>query len=315
MPFIRNNLNFIIAQPVGWYIEGTEQADTLFGSSSADYMHGLGGNDTLFGGLGNDFLYGEAGNDVLDGEVGNDVLDGGIGNDTLRGGAGADTLIGGEGVDNVSYANASIGVTLNLATGGITNDAAGDTYSGIENVFGSNFGDIINGDQQNNIIHGNSGDDFLFGQAGNDGIFGDQGNDILRGGAGNDVLNGGRGNDRLTGDDAGFLGADTFIMNPNTGADIVTDFQHGLDRIDLRNYGITSLGSDGQLAIGTTSNITWTNGLDLNDRLVFNPFDSTLYLVTVAEDTVDIGNYVSSATAIVTLQGVTDLSGADLILT
>src|SRR5688572_16052542 len=49
-------------------------------------------------------------------------------------------------------------------------------------------------------------------------------------------------------------------------------------------------------------------------RLVFNPYDSTLYLVTVAEGSDGIDMYVSSAPAIVTLSGVTDLSGANLIL-
>lgn len=43
--------------------------------------------------------------------------------------------------------------------------------------------------------------------------------------------------------------------------------------------------------------MTWYGGsLDFNDRLVFNPYDSTLYRVTVAEDTYDDygGLYVSS---------------------
>jgi Ca2+-binding RTX toxin-like protein len=314
MPVIKNTFGINFYQPVGFYIEGTEQNDVLYGTSYADYMHGLGGNDQLFGGFGNDFLFGEAGHDTLEGGQGNDVLDGGEGNDTLRGGTGADTMIGGAGMDNVSYVNATKGVMLDLATGGITNDAAGDTYSGIENVFGSAYGDIINGDSQANVIHGNSGDDFLFGQAGHDKIFGDIGNDTMRGGAGNDLLNGGRGNDRLTGDDAGQFGFDTFVMNPGTGVDTVTDFQRGFDHIDLRAWG-ADLGADSQLAVGTTSNQTWLfGGLDYNEKFVFDPYDSTLYAVTVAWDDYDQDFYVASKTAVVTLQGVTDLSGDDLIL-
>jgi Ca2+-binding RTX toxin-like protein len=299
------------------YLEGTEQADVLQGTYHADEIHGRGGNDNIQSSAGDDKLFGEEGNDTLDGSYGNDVLDGGAGNDTLRGGEGADTLIGGEGMDNVSYVLATKGVMVDLATGGITNEAAGDTYSGIENLFGSSYGDILNGDNQANVIHGGSGDDFVFGQGGDDRLFGDLGDDVIRGGAGNDIINGGLGKDRLTGDDAGQFGQDTFVVRPGAGVDIVTDFQRGYDRIDLSAYGINHLGSDGYLAVGPTSNVTWYGGgLDLGDQLVFNRYDSTLYRVTVAEDTYDDygGLYVSSAHAIVTLQGVTDLSGDDLIL-
>ena len=316
MRALHSSYNFgIIYNPVGYYFEGTEQADTLYGTWYADYMHGLGGDDWLYGGWGNDFLYGEQGNDKLFGEGGNDTLDGGEGNDKLHGGAGADTLIGGAGIDAACYTNASTGVMLDLAHGGITNDAAGDTYSGIENVFGSAYGDIINGDQNANWLRGFHGDDYLFGQGGHDRLSGEDGYDTLRGGHGNDILDGGRGQDRLTGDDAGQFGYDTFVMRPADGADIVTDFQRGYDHIDLSAYGVTHLGRDGELAVGPTSNVTWLwGGLDYNEQFVFDPYDSTLYAVTVAWDDYDQDFYVSSATAIVTLQGVTNLSGDDLIL-
>jgi Ca2+-binding RTX toxin-like protein len=298
-------------------LEGTEQADVLQGTYHNDEIHGRGGNDNIESSAGDDKLFGEEGNDTLDGSYGNDVLDGGAGNDTLRGGEGADTLIGGEGMDNASYVLATKGVMVDLATGGITNEAAGDTYSGIENLFGSMYGDILNGDSQANVIHGGSGDDYVFGQGGDDRLFGDLGVDVIRGGAGNDIINGGLGNDRLTGDDAGQFGRDTFVIRPGNGVDTITDFQRGYDRLDISSYGINHLGADGYLAVGPTSTVTWYGGgLDLGDQLVFNRYDSTLYRVTVAEDTYDDygGLYVSSAHAIVRLEGVTDLSGADLIL-
>lgn len=299
---------------LSFYIEGTEQKDTLYGSYYIDEMHGLGGNDTLLASWGNDFLYGEEGNDTLDGGGGNDLLDGGAGNDTLRGGQGADTLIGGEGMDNASYVLATSGVIVDLATGGVTGDAAGDTYSGIENLFGTSYTDILNGDAQGNVIHGNSGDDYVFGQGGDDRLFGDGGIDTLRGGAGNDVLNGGLGNDRLTGDDAGFFGNDTFVMRPGNGVDTITDFQRGYDRIDLSAYGITNLGSDGVLPVGQTWGDTWYGGIDGGDKLVFDPYEHKLYEVTLAYDYDNYGWYVSSRSEIATLQGVDSLSAADLIL-
>lgn len=55
-------------------------------------------------------------------------------------------------------------------------------------------------------------------------------------------------------------------------------------------------------------------GLDYNEKFVFDPYDSTLYAVTVGWDDYDQDFYVASKTAIVTLQGVTELSVDDLIL-
>jgi Ca2+-binding RTX toxin-like protein len=56
-------------------------------------------------------------------------------------------------------------------------------------------------------------------------------NDVLFGNAGANRLYGGHGNDRLI----GAAGADVFVFGPKTGADRVVDFQHGIDRIDLRS--------------------------------------------------------------------------------
>jgi Ca2+-binding RTX toxin-like protein len=261
----------------------TDSNDTLYGTYRADTIHGLKGDDSISGLGGDDQLFGDEGNDRLFGGTGNDVLDGGIGDDTLVGGTGADTLIGGAGIDTASYDGASKGVMLDLATGGVTNAAAGDTYSGIENVQGSAFGDIIAGNASSNIIFGGNGDDFLFGMAGNDGIMGGSGDDVLRGGAGNDILNGGDGVDRLTGDDAGFIGSDTFQLGDFlSGVDIVTDFQRGIDKLDV--VGTPDFGSDGKLAVGSISG-GWSNldpatGLsDPADSLAYDPTSHMLYQV------------------------------------
>jgi hypothetical protein len=86
---------------VGYYIEGTEDSDTLHGSSLADDIFGRGGHDVLYGALGND------------------NLDGGEGNDTLNGGAGGDRLVGGAGIDTASYAGSSA-VTVDLLAAAVT---------------------------------------------------------------------------------------------------------------------------------------------------------------------------------------------------
>jgi Ca2+-binding RTX toxin-like protein len=286
-------------------IDGTDQADTLDGTTGADIIHGLGGNDVLFGRGGNDRLFGDAGNDTLNG---------GDGNDTLNGGAGADRLIGGAGIDTASYENATIGVMLDLANGGVTNEASGDTYSGIENVRGSAYGDIIGGNASANVIEGGDGEDFLFGMGGNDTIVGGRGFDVLRGGAGDDRLVGSFGGNVLTGDDAGGFGRDTFVIHWDLfqQADIVTDFQRGLDRLDVGLRG-GDFGSDGRLNIGSGDWSTFEARDDValrllnsGDRFIFNAEDHTLYQVASFLGVVDLA-------PIAVLEGVDALSATDLI--
>jgi Ca2+-binding RTX toxin-like protein len=141
---------------------------------------------------GDDVVYGFNGNDTIYGLGGNDHLYGGYGNDLLKGGGGADLLSGGDGIDTASYGDSpssvSIYLGLGLASGG---DATGDTLSSIENLTGSNYGDILFGDDDSNVLSGRAGDDILDGDGGADTLSGGSGCDILTGGAGADTLNGG----------------------------------------------------------------------------------------------------------------------------
>ena len=298
----------IVKLPIlGLYIDGTEGADNLYGTVGADSIHGHGGNDYLSGGAGDDALFGGAGNDTLAGGTGNDLLDGG---------AGADTFVGGSGFDTVTYASATVGVMVNMSSVGITNDAQGDTYSGIESIQGSEFGDILNGDVNGNSFFGGSGDDWLFGQGGNDTLKGGQGNDQIRGGAGNDALTGSQGNDTLTGDDSGQFYADHFVLVRNSGADTVTDFQVGLDKVSLVGFGNTPFGFDGQLAKGGgyVGEEFYFGGIDGADRLVFNPGNHTLYEVQLAWDTDEGAWYITQSTEVATFSNGVDLHASDFLL-
>ena len=287
---------------LGLYIEGTENNDSLYGTTGNDALYGLGGHDYLNAGAGNDSLYGGAGNDTLLGGSGNDLLDGGTGNDLLNGGSGADTFIGGDGIDTVTYATATIGVTLDMTTGGITNDAQGDTFAGVENITGSDFGDIINGDNNANLFYGGAGDDWLFGKGGNDTLKGGEGDDVLRGQSGSDTLIGGKGMDRLVGDDSGQSFADTFVLVKNTGPDIVVDFQSGVDKIELFGFGSEALGWDGQLAYGAgyVGETYYFGGIDGGDKLVYNAGNNTLYEVALAWDSDEGAWYISQSTEVAT---------------
>jgi RTX calcium-binding nonapeptide repeat (4 copies) len=72
---------------------GTNNNDTLNGSSMPDEMRALKGQDTLNAGPELDTLNGGRGNDTLRGETNNDSLRGDLGNDTMNGGLGADEYV------------------------------------------------------------------------------------------------------------------------------------------------------------------------------------------------------------------------------
>jgi Ca2+-binding RTX toxin-like protein len=261
---------------------GTSADETLNGSAYADEIHGGGGRDYINGLNGNDVLFGDAGSDQLNGGNGNDTLDGGTDNDTLIGGAGADMLFGGDGFDVASYLTATIGVSIDVAAGGLTNDAAGDRYNSIERFIGSNFGDIMNGDGANNDFEGGLGGDWLFGNGGNDLLFAGAGNDHVRGGVGDDVIEGGTGSDVLTGD----AGADVFVIRATDGGgDVITDFLTGTDKIQI-DFGDNPFGGDGILAWGMFATELFGGhvdtefwNIDSGDRLAFDFHTQKLYSI------------------------------------
>ena len=112
------------------------------------------GTDTL---TGFENLRGSSFNDTLTGN----------GLSRLEGGPGADHIIGQPGqLDVASYEHAAAGVTvdLNLAVQAANaGEAAGDTFTSINSVRGSNFDDTITGNGNNNVFRGLGGNDtFVF---------------------------------------------------------------------------------------------------------------------------------------------------------
>src|SRR5215468_6530075 len=176
--------------------------DVLTGSNNADDLFGGAGSDNIAGNAGDDRLFGEQGYDNLSGGAGNDSLFGGPDNDSFEGGSGADFLDSGAGIDEVTYRTAPSGVTASLASGGTGGDAAGDVYVSIENMWGSNFDDVLEGDDQANRIWGLDGNNVIRGGGGNDDLHGGNGNDTFYGGAGADSIDGGGGIDYVRYDDA-----------------------------------------------------------------------------------------------------------------
>jgi Ca2+-binding RTX toxin-like protein len=149
---------------------GSDNADSLNGTTGDDWITGNAGDDTISGNSGADILVGNAGNDTLRGDAGKDVLYGSSGDDILDGGADADVLIGGSGFDIASYASAgasAVRAFLN-APGTNTGQAMGDSYYGIDGLEGTTGADRLGGDDNGNVLRGLAGNDSLFGGAGDD---------------------------------------------------------------------------------------------------------------------------------------------------
>ncbi|MEM1298253.1 MAG: LamG-like jellyroll fold domain-containing protein, partial [Pseudomonadota bacterium] len=154
---------------------GFEALATHQSSSASNTFRGNDAGNSLFGGGGNDTLEGRGGNDALYGDADDDVL---------IGGAGADGLFGGAGLDTADYSGAGTSVFVDLDFAGVgrgfRGDAQGDVLDSVEDVRGSDFEDILIGDNASNTLAGGLGDDRLQSQGGSD---------LLLGGADNDLLN------------------------------------------------------------------------------------------------------------------------------
>ena len=209
---------------------------------SIENVTGSSGNDQLAGDAGANILSGLAGSDGLYGGAGNDQLFGGDGDDGLTGDAGADILNGGAGVDRADYRFYATGITVNLASGTASD---GDTLTGIENVYGSAFNDVLSGNTGANVLTGADGSDGLYGGAGADTLNGDAGNDFLNGGAGADVINGGAGTDR-----AEYSGAAAGVtVNLSSGTASDGDILSGIEDIYGSAFNDALVGNTGANAL------------------------------------------------------------------
>jgi Ca2+-binding RTX toxin-like protein len=164
----------------------------------------------------------------------------------MTGSWGNDNLNGGAEFDYADYLNAAGSVTVSLLAGTATGADGNDILSGIEGLYGSQYGDTLSGDNAaSNALFGNGGADALFGNGGADYIDGGGGDDTLDGGAGDDNLVGGSGLDWVSyyGSTAAVYvdmsGASAFANGTATGFDLLS----GIERAYGSIYGDYLFGS------------------------------------------------------------------------
>lgn len=250
----------------GGLAEGNEGDDLIISQKFAAELRGGEGNDTLIG------------TDSDGEKDGEEILLGGAGDDLMIGNTGIDFFDGGSGVDTVdfSYTTADADIDLDreeaIFLGRVT-----ETVRNVENVIGTDGDNVITGSDADNVLNGAGGNDILIGGLGVDTFDGGAGSDTLdfsytRADADIDLntgevtfangvvetfanienLIGTRGENALIGDDGdnviegdnkddtltGMGGRDTFVFRLGDDTDTITDFEDGLDRLDLRPTGL-----------------------------------------------------------------------------
>lgn len=191
-----------------------------------------------------------------------------------------------------------------------------------DHLRGGSLDDDLIGGKGNDHLIGAAGADHLVGGAGNDWLAGGDQADTLMGGPGNDVLNeggghgdldGGPGNDLLIGGP----GADAFMISPESGRDVITDFDAGPGMFDhlavmdiepeqfkFRDTGAgvliswdTSQGDGSVLLAGVwKADLAQDDFMFVDDRHLINPTSADADHVTAEHFIKDEGNEAAPAT-------------------
>ncbi|MBA2655021.1 MAG: tandem-95 repeat protein [Gammaproteobacteria bacterium] len=222
------------------------------GSAGVDYLENIKGL------IGSDF------DDTLTGNAADNVIYGGAGNDIINPGSGEDQIFGGEGFDIVSYESAPEGITIFLDQQGQWQDTegvGGHYLDGIEGIQGSNFDDLLVGDDGDNVLIGGGGDDYLVGNGGRN---------ILEGGEGNDQLYGYQGYDI-----ASYESADGGVT-----VSLENQYDWQAPTANEDNYFATRdnfMQDTGSAGVDYLENIKGLIGSDFDDTLTGNGADNELY--------------------------------------
>lgn len=229
-------------------ILGTDEKDTLNGTSSNELFWAENGDDIINASSGNDIIYGENGNDTINAGNGNDIVYGDDGNDIIDGGYGDDTIYGGNDDDTINGDN------------------------GNDTLYGENGNDTINGEKGNDTIYGGDGDDVINGGLGDDVIHGGDGNDTyyINENHGNDIIYDSEGRNTIIFSDD-ILAEDYNITVDINGGFILTHKKTG-ETVSLPDFIKNPLLYDFQFAdengvLGGGDSQSVVEGTDDNDKI------------------------------------------------
>ena len=232
-----NGINLLLGGFGKDFIMAGEDLSEIFGGDGDDFLYGSPTTEAVIGNEGSDWIEtGTAdgspgdnfdpnaldlidGHDVFIGSGGIDEFMGEGGDDIMVGGPGADRMEGMSGYDWVTYKNDTLGVTVDLTLEAFdetpippSNAAVMDRFGQLEGLSGSNFSDILLGDDADAAeiqAAGNRGSVLTSeGIARIDGlqdilgagVTSFDGGNIILGGGGSDVIQGRGGNDIIDGD-------------------------------------------------------------------------------------------------------------------
>jgi serralysin len=145
-------------------------------AADGDMLNNIEG---VIGTDGDDVFYGDDLANTLISGHGNDALFGGAGNDWLMPGDGAGTVDGGAGVDMLSLLDLSQSARVSLATQSMTTATHTVTLANIENISGTIYADVIEGDSGSNRLRGLGDYDWFLATEGSDSYDGGSGRDMV----------------------------------------------------------------------------------------------------------------------------------------
>ncbi len=217
------------------YVDANGTALSQFGQT----IYAGDGNDNIRDGAGDDTVYGEGGRD------------------TFYAGDGADHYDGGADKDTVNYRQIGQGLVIDMINAAnSTGVAAGDTFTDIEKLQGTNHDDVIY------LAAGVTGEGW-------------GGDDIIHDSTGAESMNGG-------------VGADTFVFMAGDGArDQITGFEEGIDQIDISAWGATGF-ADLKITISPLS-----NGTQAHVDISYNGEELRLHRMDLADaSNIDAGEFI-----------------------
>ncbi len=242
-------------------LKGTATDDVLIGGDGENILYGLGGADVFSSSIRTTAALSATRDVIRDFEIGTDKIDlsafGVSSWDQLTGlmtaTSSAKTYVdffynSKKHVIELSNVNFS---TLS-ASDFIFSTAAAKNETGTDlndTLFGSTGADTLNGGAGADRLYGGDGDDVLDGGTSSDQLFGGNGNDTLYGsgdrligGDGDDILIGVSGGNRFIGGNGAdlFKTGGTKSLNTVEYANLIDDFQVGIDKIDISASGISS---------------------------------------------------------------------------